>query len=77
VPAIAYDVGGIAEPVRRFAAGRVVEAGDVDALAAAIHELLTDVDALADARAGAMRARDELTWDAAARAHLALYEEIA
>ncbi len=77
VPAIAYDVGGIAEPVRRFAAGRVVEAGDVDALAAAIHELLTDVDALAGARAGAMRARDELTWDAAARAHLALYEEIA
>ena len=77
VPAIAYDVGGIAEPVRRFAAGRVVEAGDVDAVAAAVHELLTDADALAKARAGAMRARDELTWDAAARAHLALYEEIA
>jgi hypothetical protein len=27
-------------------------------------------------RAGAQRARDELTWDAAARAHVALYEEI-
>ena len=77
VPAIAYDVGGIAEPVRRFAAGRVVEAGDVDALAAAVHELLTDAGALAEARTGAMRARDELTWDAAARAHLTLYEEIA
>jgi glycosyltransferase involved in cell wall biosynthesis len=77
VPAVAYDVGGVAEPVRRFGAGRVVEPGDVDGLAAAVHELLTDADALEDARAGARRAREELTWDAAARAHLALYEEIA
>jgi hypothetical protein len=29
------------------------------------------------ARAGARRAREELTWDASARAHLALYGEIA
>jgi glycosyltransferase involved in cell wall biosynthesis len=76
VPAVAYDVGGIAEPVRRFEAGRVVSAGDVDGLAAAVHELLADPDALAQARAGAQRAREELTWDASARAHLALYEEI-
>jgi len=77
VPAVAYDVGGIAEPVRAFGAGRVVPAGDVDALAAAVHDLLTDGDALARAREGAERARTELTWDASARAHLALYEEIA
>jgi glycosyltransferase involved in cell wall biosynthesis len=77
VPAIAYDVGGVAEPVRRFGAGRVVPAGDVDALGGAIHELLSDPAALEQARAGAQRARDELTWDAAARAHLALYEELA
>jgi glycosyltransferase involved in cell wall biosynthesis len=77
VPAVAYDVGGIAEPVRAFGAGRVVPAGDVDALAAAVHDLLTDSDALARAREGAERARTELTWDASARAHLALYEEIA
>ncbi len=77
VPAIAYDVGGVAEPVRRFGAGRVVPAGDVEALAAAVHELLTDAGALEQARAGARRAREELTWDAAARAHLAIYEEIA
>ncbi len=77
VPAIAYDVGGVAEPVRRFGAGRVVPAGDVEGLAAAVHELLTDADALEQARAGARRARDELTWDAAAHAHLAIYEEIA
>jgi glycosyltransferase involved in cell wall biosynthesis len=77
VPAIAYDVGGVAEPVRRFEAGRVVPAGDVEGLAAAIEELLSDPDALERARAGARRAREELTWDASAAAHLALYEEIA
>ena len=76
VPAVAYDVGGVAEPVRRFGAGRVVPAGDVEALAAAVRELLGDPAALEDARAGAQRAREELTWDAAARAHLAIYGEI-
>jgi glycosyltransferase involved in cell wall biosynthesis len=77
VPAVAYDVGGVAEPVRRFEAGRVVPAGDVDGLAAAIRELLSDSGALERARAGARRAREELTWDASAAEHLALYEEIA
>jgi glycosyltransferase involved in cell wall biosynthesis len=41
-----------------------------------VRELLSDRDALEQARAGARRARDELTWDAAARAHLALYGEL-
>ena len=77
VPAIAYDVGGVAEPVLRFGAGRVVPAGDVAALAAAVAELLGDRDALEEARAGARRAREELTWDAAAGTHLSVYEEIA
>jgi glycosyltransferase involved in cell wall biosynthesis len=77
VPAVTYDVGGIAEPVRAFGAGRVVPAGDLAGLAAAVHELLTNGDALARAREGAERARSELTWEAAAGAHLALYEEIA
>jgi glycosyltransferase involved in cell wall biosynthesis len=76
VPAVAYDVGGVAEPVRRYGAGRVVPPGDVDALADAVRELLSDPAALEEARAGARRARDELTWDASARAHLGLYEEI-
>ena len=76
VPAIAYDVGGIAEPVRRFGAGRVVPPGDVDALAAATRELLDDSAALEAARAGARRAREELTWDRAAAAHLELYREL-
>ena len=77
MPAVAYDVGGIAEPVRRYSAGRVVAAGDVDALAAAARELLDDPAALEAARAGARRAREELTWDRAAAAHLELYRELA
>jgi glycosyltransferase involved in cell wall biosynthesis len=77
VPAVAYDVGGVAEPVRTFGAGRVVPPGDVEALADAVRELLSDRSALETARAGAQRARETLTWDASARAHLDLYEEIA
>ncbi|TMK71112.1 MAG: glycosyltransferase family 4 protein [Actinobacteria bacterium] len=77
VPAVAYDVGGIAEPVRRFGAGRVVPAGDVESLADSIRELLDEPAALDEARAGARRARAELTWGAAARAHLELYRELA
>jgi len=76
VPAVAYDVGGIAEPIERFGAGRVVPAGDVDALANAARELLDDPAALESARAGARRARETLTWDSAAEAHLALYREL-
>jgi glycosyltransferase involved in cell wall biosynthesis len=54
-----------------------VAAGDVAGLADAVRELFTDRDALEQARDGARRAREELTWDAAAAAHLAVYEEIA
>jgi glycosyltransferase involved in cell wall biosynthesis len=76
VPVIAYDVGGIGEPVRRFGAGRVVPAGDVDALTDAVRELLDDPHALERARSGAERARAELTWEAAGQAHLDLYKEL-
>jgi glycosyltransferase involved in cell wall biosynthesis len=57
VPAVAYDVNGVAEPVRRFGAGRVVPAGDIAELERAVRELLDDADALAAARAGAARGR--------------------
>jgi glycosyltransferase involved in cell wall biosynthesis len=77
VPAVAYDVGGIAEPVRAFEAGAVVSAGDVEALGDAVRMLLSDAGALERARAGARRARDTLTWDESARAHLEVYKEIA
>ncbi len=76
IPAVVYDVGGLAEPVRTFEAGRVVSADDRDGLAAAIRELLQDPGALEAARAGALRAREELTWEAAAAAHLDLYREL-
>jgi glycosyltransferase involved in cell wall biosynthesis len=77
VPTVVYDVGGLGEPVRQYGAGVVVPAGDVDALTDAIRALLDDREALARARAGADRARRELTWAAAAAQHLALYEELA
>ena len=76
LPAVVYDVGGLGEVVREFEAGRVVPPDDVGALGNALAELLDDEHALAAARAGALRAREELTWDAAARAHLDLYEEL-
>ncbi|HET7137902.1 MAG TPA: glycosyltransferase [Gaiellaceae bacterium] len=77
VPAVAYDVAGLGEPIRAFGAGRVVPEGDVDALAHAVSALLGDRAALAAARDGAERARRELTWDASAARHLELYEELA
>jgi glycosyltransferase involved in cell wall biosynthesis len=76
VPAVVYDVGGLGEPVRSFGAGRVVAPGDVEALTEAVRELLDDPQALAEARKGAERARSELTWDAAAQAHLDVYREL-
>ena len=76
IPAVVYDVGGLAEPIARYGAGRVVPAGDVEALTEAARELLADPEALARTRAGAERARAELTWDAAAERHAALYREL-
>ena len=76
LPAIVYDVGGLGEVVGRFGAGAVVAPGDVDAMAEALEGLLGDPDALAAARQGAEKARDELTWEASAAAHLELYREL-
>ncbi len=77
IPAIVYDIGGLGETVGRFGAGAVVEPGDVEGMAAALERLLSDPDALTAARAGAERAREELTWEASAEAHLAVYRELA
>jgi glycosyltransferase involved in cell wall biosynthesis len=76
VPAIVYDIGGLGEVVERFGAGAVVPPGDVEAMQEALRRLLDDADALAAARGGAERAREELTWDASAAAHLELYGEL-
>jgi glycosyltransferase involved in cell wall biosynthesis len=77
VPAVVYDVGGLGEPVRRYGAGAVVPAGDVDAMTDAVKVLLDDSDALRRARDGAEAARSELTWDASAEQHLSVYRELA
>jgi glycosyltransferase involved in cell wall biosynthesis len=76
VPAIVYDIGGLGEVVGRFGAGAVVPPGDVEAMQEALRRLLDDADALAAARGGAEQAREELTWDASAAAHLELYREL-
>jgi len=49
---------------------------DVAALAAACVRLLSDDGRRTDAVRGALRAREALTWDAAARRHEALYTEL-
>ncbi|MFO7571224.1 MAG: glycosyltransferase family 4 protein [Gaiellaceae bacterium] len=76
VPAIVYDIGGLGELVGRFGAGAVVAPGDVEGMADALRTLLEDPDALAAARRGSERVRDELTWDASAAAHLGVYREL-
>jgi glycosyltransferase involved in cell wall biosynthesis len=76
VPAVVYDVGGLGETVARYKAGLVVAPGDVEGLEAGLRRLLGDPLLLEEARAGALRARDELTWDASAVAHLELYREL-
>jgi glycosyltransferase involved in cell wall biosynthesis len=76
LPVVVYDVAGLGEPVRAYGAGTVVPPGDVDALTDAVRVLLEDPEALSLARAGAERARTELTWEASAAAHLALYREL-
>jgi glycosyltransferase involved in cell wall biosynthesis len=77
VPAIVYDIGGLGELVGRYGAGAVVDPGDVEGMARELRRLLGDPAALAAAREGAGRVRDELTWDASAAAHLDLYRELA
>ncbi len=76
IPAVVYDIGGLGEVVRRYGAGAVVPAGDVAGMAVSLERLLGDSTALAEARAGAERARDELTWEASAQAHLDLYRDL-
>jgi len=76
VPAIVYDIGGLGEIVGRFGAGVVVAPGDTAAMSSALARLIGDDEALSTARAGAERAREELTWDASAAVHVGLYEEI-
>ena len=73
-PAVVSDLGAVGDAVREFGAGRAVTPEDPAALAEACTALLTDPLELHRAFEGALRARAELTWEAAARAHEELYE---
>jgi glycosyltransferase involved in cell wall biosynthesis len=76
-PVVVSDLGAVGDTVRDFGAGRAVPAEDVDALAAACVELLSDEVALAKAHEGALEARSVLTWANAAEQHERLYEALA
>jgi glycosyltransferase involved in cell wall biosynthesis len=73
VPAVVNDIGGLADPIRAYGAGGVARPGDLDDLTSAVERVLTDPRPF---RAGAERARDELTWERSARQHLELYREL-
>jgi glycosyltransferase involved in cell wall biosynthesis len=73
LPIVASDVGSLGETVEEFGAGEVVPPEDVEALAAACIRLLRDDGRRDAAVRGAARAREALTWEAAAREHEALY----
>src|SRR5207244_3256363 len=76
VPIVASDVGSLGETVEEFGAGEVVPPEDFEALAAACVRLLGDDGLRKEAARGANRAREALTWEAAARQHEALYTEL-
>ncbi len=77
MPAVVYDVGGLGEVVDRVRGGTGRRRRATSRRSQrALRELLDDPAALAAAREGATSARETLTWDAAAAAHLALYEEL-
>jgi glycosyltransferase involved in cell wall biosynthesis len=75
-PAVVSDIGAVGEHVREFGAGRAVPKEDVSALANACVELLSSDVALRRAFEGVLAARRSLTWEASARQHVELYEEI-
>jgi glycosyltransferase involved in cell wall biosynthesis len=76
VPAVAYDVGGMAEPIRAYGAGAVVAADDQEGLRDAVRRLLSDPMELRRAREGARRCAVERNWHACAVSHLALYQRL-
>ncbi len=76
-PAVVSDLGAVGDAVREFGAGRAVTPEDPAALADGCAALLSDPEELRRAFEGALRARAALTWEEAAKAHEALYEELA
>jgi glycosyltransferase involved in cell wall biosynthesis len=76
VPLLLSDAGGFPEIVATGAA-RTVPAGDATALAVALNELLGDATRLAEmAESAREAATGPYSWEAVARAHLALYQSL-
>jgi glycosyltransferase involved in cell wall biosynthesis len=77
-PVVATRVGGAPDVVQDGVTGRLVEYGDVDALAAAMDALLSDDAQRARmGAAGKARAFAEYAWDAVVARTEALYREVA
>ena len=76
LPTVASRRGGIPEVIVDGKTGLLVEAGDADALAAALIQLLTN-DALRRSMGDAARQRVEenFTWEAIARSLLKVYQD--
>ena len=75
-PIVMSAVGGFRE-VAAHGAGRLVPAGDREALAGALNELLTDADARERLAAAARRAAaGPYSWDAVAEQTLGLYRDL-
>jgi glycosyltransferase involved in cell wall biosynthesis len=71
------DVGGFREVVEDHGAGRLVPAGDPDALAAAIRNLIARPDERAELeRRAAAAAAGPYSWDRIAERTLGVYEEV-
>jgi glycosyltransferase involved in cell wall biosynthesis len=77
LPVVGTRAGGIPDKVRDGATGRLVEPGDVEALAGAVAELAGDAGrARALGKRGRERALTEFAWPALAARTIALYEEL-
>jgi glycosyltransferase involved in cell wall biosynthesis len=77
VPVVAFDVGGIPEIVRNDYTGVLVEAGNSEALAMALAELLKDTDRRRAMAANCRRvAVEEYTLEVQARRYVELYTSL-
>lgn len=77
IPVVATHVGGIGELVESGVNGLLVHAGDAQALAAALHSILSDADFARSLGArGVQKVRDEFDLDRSADRLLELFEQV-
>ena len=77
LPVLATDVGGNTELVLAGRTGRLVPAGDVEALAAGLVDMAADpAGAAAMGRAGRLRVQEHFSLPAMVAAYQALYDRL-